>query len=210
MSLTLKVLNTIMSKIVPSIQAAHAHGQITTTITSFGGIDYCLDPAAAQVISFQPSRPSDGFFGSFKGDLRPCTVINQSKDYLDKEDLDAFTFDLAPHEDVWTPTFAEGKTSCRYEMQSRIAYDMTRLNSRHTPNTSDFKDMSCTKQDPPSLRIHAYSFAGRPLCNPAINWGDFWCIAVVQRRLQRLHDRVYRVQHSAPFFSMAHHGGELT
>ena len=170
-----------MSTIVPSIQAAHAHGQITTTFTSFGGIEYYLDPAAAQVISFQPSRPSDGFFGSLKGDLRPCTVVHQSKDYLDKEDLDAFTLDLALHDDVWTPAFSEGKTSCRYEMQTRIAYNMTRLNSRHTPNTSDFKDMPCTKETPPSLRMHAYVFAGRPLCNPAINWGDFCCIAVVQR-----------------------------
>ena len=162
-----------MPTIVPSVQATQAHGQSATIITSFGGIEYYVDPAAAQVISFQPCRPSDGFFGSLKGDLHPFTVINQSKESIDKEDLDALTFDFALRDDVWTPAFSEGETSCRYEMQSRSAYNMTLLNSRHNPNTPDFKNMASAKGRSPSFRTRAYSFAGRPLCNPAINWGDF-------------------------------------
>ena len=95
--------------------ATQAQGQRTTIIASFGGIKYYVDPAPVQVISFQPSRPSDGFFSSLNGDLRPCTVIDNSNDHLNKEDLDTITSNLALHDDVWTPAFLEGETSRRHK-----------------------------------------------------------------------------------------------
>ena len=113
--LNLKVRN-IMSTSERSIQAAQAHGQGTTIITTFEGIEYCLDPAAAQVISFKPSRPSDGFFSSLNEDLRPCTVINYSKDQPNKKELNAIISKTALHDDVWTPAFLEGETNCSHEI----------------------------------------------------------------------------------------------
>lgn len=98
------------------VQATHdgrAYGQCTTVVTTFGGIEYYIDQAPAQVITFQSPR-SDGHFSSLKGDLLPCTVIKWSEDQLDKEDLDATSAKFALHDDVWQPAFLEGETSCRH------------------------------------------------------------------------------------------------
>ena len=116
-----------MSTNVPNIQAMQTHGQGITTITSFGGIEgieYYLDPAAAQVISFRPSRPSD-IFGSLQGDLCACTVVNYSKDHFDKENLAAISSEFALRDDVWTQAFLEGEISCHYEFvaENCLQYD---------------------------------------------------------------------------------------
>ena len=110
-----------MPTIVRDSQAAQAHGQSTSILAIFGGIRYYVDPAPAQVISFQPSRPSDGFFSSLKGDLRPCTVIDYSNDHFDKHDLDNIISNVALHDDVGTSAFIKGETSCRH--QSAIQFD---------------------------------------------------------------------------------------
>ena len=96
-------------------QATEAHGQSTSIIACFKGIKYYVDPAPAQVISFQPSRPSDGFFGSLSEDLRPCTVIDYSKDHIKQQDLDNIISNIAVYDDVWTSAFMEGETSRRHK-----------------------------------------------------------------------------------------------
>ena len=101
-------------------QATQAHGQSTSIIASFGGIRYYVDPTPAQIISFQPSRPSDGFSSSLKGDLRPCTVIDYSNDHFNKLDLDNVVSNVALHDDVWTSAFMKGETSRR--RQSAIEF----------------------------------------------------------------------------------------
>ena len=92
-------------------QATQAQGHSVTTIASFGGIKYYVDPKPAQVISFQPSRPTDGFFGSLNGDLRPCTVIDDSIDHLNMEGLGNIASFFAHYDDVWTSAFLEGETN---------------------------------------------------------------------------------------------------
>ena len=89
------------------------HASSTTIIASFGGIKYYLDTAPAQVVALQPSRPLIGSFSALNGDLFPCTVINLSKDQLNKEDLDRIIAEFALYDDVWTHAFLEGETSCR-------------------------------------------------------------------------------------------------
>lgn len=109
-----------MSTIVPEIQATHDsrfYGPSNTVIVTFGEIHYYLDQAPAHVISFQPSRPLDGLFRCLKGDVLPCTVIDWSKDQLSKEDLIAIGARCVSHDDVWTPIFLAGETSCRHEIK---------------------------------------------------------------------------------------------
>ena len=79
-------------------------------IASFGGFGYYLDHPAADVISFQPSRPANDFFSRHKGDVSPCTVINWSKAQFNQDDLNTVTSKLALQDDVWTPAFLEGTT----------------------------------------------------------------------------------------------------
>ena len=108
-----------MSLTVTKDEATHdfgVHAQNTTIVTTFGGIEYYLDQAPAQVITLQPSRPLVRLFSSLSGDLFPCTVINSSKDQLNKEDLDAISAKFALHDDVWTQAFLEGETRCRREI----------------------------------------------------------------------------------------------
>ena len=108
-----------MSTDVPDGQATQAHGQSTSIIASFGGIKYYIDPTPAQVISSQPSPPSDGFFrslkSSLKGDLRPCTVMDYSNDRFDRQDLDDIISNVGLHDDVWTSAFMMGETSRRHK-----------------------------------------------------------------------------------------------
>ena len=107
---------------VRNSQAAQAHGQSTSIIiASFGGIQYYVDPTPAKLISFRPSRPSDGFFNSLNGDLGPCTVIDYSNDHLNKQNLDNIISNIALHDDVWTSAFTQGETSRRH--QSAIEFD---------------------------------------------------------------------------------------
>lgn len=99
--------NLIMPTSVGNSQATQAHGQSTSIIiASFGGIQYYVDPAPAQVISFRPSRP-------FKEDLRSCTVLNCSNDHLNEQGLDNLISNVALHDDVWTSAFMKGETSRR-------------------------------------------------------------------------------------------------
>ena len=108
-----------MSSFTPYIQATHglqSHGKDSTVIKTFGEIDYHLDQAAAEVISFQPSRPSDGFFGSHNRDVLPCTVVNWSNEHFSKKDLDAITAKYALHDDVWTPAFLQGEANNCHEV----------------------------------------------------------------------------------------------
>ena len=108
-----------MSTIVPEIQATHGskfYGQSNTFVGTFGEIHYYLDQVPAHVISFQPSRPSDGLFGGLRGDVLPCTVIDWSKDQLSKEDLIALCARFVLHDDVWTPVFLAGETSRHHEI----------------------------------------------------------------------------------------------
>ena len=114
-----------MSTDVRDSQATQVHGQCTSIIASFGGIKYYVDPTPAHVISFQPSRPSDGFFSSFKGDLRPCTVLDYSNDCSNRQDLDKIISNVDLHDDdVWTSAFMMGKTSRRHK--SAIEFDCLR------------------------------------------------------------------------------------
>lgn len=103
-----EVGNTIMSTTMRKSKTSEestAYEQSTTVV--IGEIEYYLDQAPAHVITFQPSRPLDGLSSRLKGDLRPCTVINWSKDQLNKEDLDSISAGFALHDDVWTPAFLE-------------------------------------------------------------------------------------------------------
>ncbi len=172
-----------MSTNVGELQAKRgleACGQRITTIATFGDNEYYLDPAAAEVISFQPSPPSNGFFDSLKGDLRPCTTINRSKDQLGNEDFHVITSDFTLHDDIWTPAFLEGKTSYRLKVAlGGVAYRMTPHNSRHTTNTPRFKIMPYRKRRSCFLGSTAFSFADRSLCDPAINWRSISCIATI-------------------------------
>ncbi len=92
------------------------YAQNTTIIITFGGIEYYLDQASAQVITLQPSRPLVRLFSGLNGDLFPCTVINSSKDQLNKEDLDVISVKFALHDDVWTDAFLKGEFGCRCEI----------------------------------------------------------------------------------------------
>lgn len=108
-----------MSNVVQKFQATHdfkSYEQSTTVFVTFGNIEYYLDQAPAEIITLQPSRSSDGLFSGLKGGLLPCTVIDWSKEQLDKEDLDAISAEFAIRDDVWTPVFLEGKNSCRHEI----------------------------------------------------------------------------------------------
>lgn len=99
-----------MSTLVQAIQETHdskVYQQRTTTVVTFGGIDYYLDQAPVHVISFQPSKPADRLSNGLQQNLLPCTVINWSKDQLDKEDLDAISASFVLRDDVWTPAFLE-------------------------------------------------------------------------------------------------------
>ena len=141
-------------------QATQAKGHSITIIASFGGIKYYVDPEPAQVISFQPSRPSDSFFSGLNEDLRPCTVISSLNDHLDKEDLGSITSIFSVLDDVWTSAFLEGETSRRHNLQSSmIAYNKRPLSSRYIPNTSNFEIMCCARRGPCLLEIRAYRFA---------------------------------------------------
>lgn len=105
-----------MSTIVQAIQETHdskVYQQRTTTVITFGGIDYYLDQAPAHVISFQPSKPTDRLSNGLQENLLPCTVINWSKDQLYKEDMDAISAKFVLRDDVWTPAFLEGEASRR-------------------------------------------------------------------------------------------------
>ena len=105
-----------MSTIVTQKEASHGfhtHGQNIVAIATFGGIEYYLDQTSAEIITFQPSRPSSGLFSGLNGDLFPCTVINWSKDHFNKEDLDAISAKFALHDDVWTQAFLQSETSWR-------------------------------------------------------------------------------------------------
>ena len=111
------VVNPVMPPIAAKDEATHdfgVHASSTTIVTTFGGIEYYLAQAAAQVITLQPSRPLIGLF-SGKGDLFPCTVINSSKNQLNRQDLEALSAKFALHDDVWTHAFLESETSCRRE-----------------------------------------------------------------------------------------------
>lgn len=101
-----------MATVVRNMQATHDlenDERSTTIITSLGGIDYYLDGSAAVVIFSQLLRPSNAFSNSIEGDLRPCTVVDWSKDHLNKEDLSAISSKYTVHDDVWTPAFLEGE-----------------------------------------------------------------------------------------------------
>ena len=100
-----------------------AHAQNTTIITNFGGVEYCVNQPPAQIITFQPSRPSLELFGGLNGDLFPCTVIDLSKDQLNKDDLDAISAKFTLCDDVWTQAFLEGQTSLRREITISIFHD---------------------------------------------------------------------------------------
>ena len=106
-----KVGNPIMPTNVRDSQATQAQGHRVTTIASFGGIKYYVDPKPIQVISFQPSRPTDGFFSSVNRDLRPCTVICSSGHL----NIDGIPTVYARLDDVWTSAFLEGETNRRHK-----------------------------------------------------------------------------------------------
>ena len=173
-----------MSTIVRRIQGTHASktdGQINTGLVTFGEIEYYLDQAPAEIISFRASHPWEWLFSSCQGDILPCTVIDWSTDQLKKADLDAISTDIALRDDVWTPAFLEGETSCHHEIAIMTTNNMTPVDSRHTPNTPDFADICCARWDQCFPRIRIYSFADWSLCNPAINWRNPSCVAVVRR-----------------------------
>ena len=112
------VREALMSIIVQDHQATHDdryQERGTSIVITFGGFEYYLDRAPAHEPTVQPCRPSDKPFWALKEDLLPCTVIDWSKDQLSKEDLDATRANLSLHDDVWTPTFLEGKPSCCHE-----------------------------------------------------------------------------------------------
>ena len=110
-----KVGNPIMPTNVRDSQATQAQEHSVTTIASFGGIKYYVDPKPVQVISFQPSRPTDGFFSSLNGDLRPCTVIGTSDELLNVEGLGTYSSFYARYDDVWTSAFLEGERNRRHK-----------------------------------------------------------------------------------------------
>ena len=111
-----KVGNPIMPTNVRDSQATQTQGHSVTTIASFGGIKYYVDPEPAQVILYQPDRPSDGFFSSLNGDLRPCTVIACSDDSHTRESLVNVNSFFSQFDDVWTPAFYEGETNHRHKL----------------------------------------------------------------------------------------------
>ena len=111
-----KVGNPIMPTNVRDSQATQTQGHSVTTIASFGGIKYYVDPEPAQVVLYQPARPSDGFFSSLNGDLRPCTVIICSANNHTRESLTNITSVFSNLDDVWTPAFYEGETSRRHTL----------------------------------------------------------------------------------------------
>ena len=105
----------VMSLVTTKDEATHdfgAHAPKTISITTFGGIQHCLDQVPTQIVALQPSRPLVKLFSDLDGDLFPCTVIRLSKDQPNKENLDAIGAEFALHDDVWTHTFMEGETSC--------------------------------------------------------------------------------------------------
>ena len=92
--------------------AIHGFGvptQSTMIVNTIGGIEYCLDQAPTQVITIQRSSSSDRPLSGLKGDLYPCTVIDTSKEQLNKEDLDAISAKFALQDDVWTHAFLESE-----------------------------------------------------------------------------------------------------
>ena len=131
-----------MSMTVQNFRAMKTHEQSAVTITSFGGIEYYLGPATAQIISIRPSRPSDGFFGSLKGDLRACTVIDHYKDDFNKDDIAVVSSEFAQRDDVWTPAFLEGEASSYYEIatESCLQYDTSQQWSySRSPKVRDYE-----------------------------------------------------------------------
>ena len=169
-----------MSTSMQTIQGIHAsetREQTTTFSTSFGGIEYYLDQSPAEIISSQ--APAEGLFSGSQGEVLPCTVINWSEDQLKKVDLDAISTKFALRDDVWTSEFLEGKTSCRLEVSILTTKSVTPVDSRHPPNTPNFENICCARRDLCFPRPRIYSIAGRPLCNPAVNWRSSSCIAAI-------------------------------
>ncbi len=104
--------NTIMPNIFTEGETAHnsgARAQITTTIATFGGIEYHVDQIAVHIINLQPHCRVVGLFHGLKRDLYPCTVINLSKGQIIQVELDAITTEFALRDDVWTQAFLEGE-----------------------------------------------------------------------------------------------------
>lgn len=168
-----------MSTSVRTIQGIHAsetRGQ-TKISTTFGEIEYNLDQAPAGIISFQ--APAEGLISGSQGDVLPCAVINWSEDQLKKADLDAISTKFALRDDVWTSEFLEGKTSCRFEISIMTTKNETPIDSRHSPNTPNFENICCARWDLCFPKHRVYSIAGRPLCNPAVNWRSPSCIAAI-------------------------------
>ena len=176
----------LISTTVPNIQAKHdsrlSHQTSTATIITVGEVEYYLHHAPAHVLSFHPSHPSRQLFLGLDQDLLPCTVIDWSKDQLNKDDLEALTANFALHDDVWTPAFLQGETRCRpCNYNQGVANSMTPSNSRHSPNAPKFQSICRARWSPYSLGSQVYSFADWSLCNPTINWRNPPCIAFIPR-----------------------------
>lgn len=138
-----------MSLVAQETQGTHASKTrghiITTTLIIFGEIEYYLDQAPTEVISFPASHPPEGLFSGFQGDVLPCTVINWSADHFDSADLYAIGTKFALRDDVWTAAFLEGETSCRHEIAIMTTNSVTPVHSRHTPETPNFGNTCCAR-----------------------------------------------------------------
>ena len=137
-----------MSVVVQETQGKHSSkncGQIPATCIVFGGIEYYLDQAPTEVISFPSSHPPEGLFSGFQGDFLPCTVINWSAEQFERADLNAAATKLALRDDVWTPVFLEGETSCRHEIAIMATNNVTPIDSLHTADTPNFKNICCAR-----------------------------------------------------------------
>lgn len=173
-----------MSVVAREIQGTHASktcGQFSTTCIIFGETEYYLDQAPTEVISFSASHPSEGLFSGFQGDILPCTVINWSADQFERADLNAVVTKFALRDDVWTPEFLGGETSCRPDIAIMTTNNVTPVDSLHTPDTPNFENICCARWDPCFPGIRVYSFADWPLCNPAVIWRNSSCIAIIRR-----------------------------
>ena len=140
--------NTDMSPMVTKEETFHAfwaHAQNTTIHTVFGGIEYYLDQAPAQVITPLSSSLSDGLFSGLNEDLFPCTVLNLRKDQLNRKDLDAISAKFALYDDVWTRAFLKGETSHHHHHHHHLAILVFYVANGVTPSNS------CYNSDTPWL-----------------------------------------------------------
>ena len=88
-----------------------------TKLLCVEGVQYYVHDTATHLTA---SLGAAATFFSDRQDLTPCTVINWAEDRFESKDLGFISNDFALHDDVWSPSFLDGKILLTFSRTTEV------------------------------------------------------------------------------------------